>query len=162
MKHLESQTGLGKRKKAAWIFTPIGALFLILTLSIGNDPIFGSTFRLMGLGVAGFMLVGGLHGLLSKPVLTRDEQGLHMTGWLLPQSNFELPWGQLQKARLMTGIQGMDVLWLWDAGNKMRVLEEWRWESFDKLLEHVKGNLSERKLELETVAHPSPQRKGAA
>jgi hypothetical protein len=159
MNHKETSKALGQRNKIGWVFAVIGALALLFELTTTNDPVFGITFRLMGIGVGGLMLVWGLHGILSKPVLTTEAQGIRVAGWFLPQSNYQLPWDQVQKARLMTGVEGADTLWLWDTAGRLRLVEERRFDGFKAILDLVKTKLGERKIELEITQHPTPGRK---
>ena len=154
----ETPDALSKRKRIGWIASPIGLLILIFELTTTNDPYFGWTFHLMGLGVGGIMLVAGLHGILSNPVLWTGDNSIKISGWMLPQSNFDVGWGEITKASLSTSAPGTRVLFLWDKTGKPRLIEEQRFEGFESVLEHVKKNLAERKIVIEAFT-PLTQKK---
>jgi hypothetical protein len=154
----ETPEALSKRKKIGWIASPIGLLFLIMAFSLENDPYFGSTFRLMGIGTGGLILTAGLHGILSNPVLWTGDNSIKISGWMLPQSNFDLNWGDITKASLTTSAPGTRTLFLWDKAGKPRVIEEQRFEGFEPVLEHVEKNLAYRQIVIEAFT-PLAQKK---
>lgn len=149
MSHRETPIALSKRKKAGWIFTLLGALVLFFSCSLTNDRYFGSTFILMGVGSGGFMLIMGLHGLISNPELSVNEYRIEVRGWMLPASNFDIEWSGITKASLNANVPNARSLFLWDKAGKPRLIEEQRFDGFDSILEFVKEKLKERNIELE-------------
>lgn len=156
----ETPNALGKRKRAGWIFTVLGAFFLILSLTMTKDRYFGSTFILMGIGSGGFMLIMGLHGLISNPQMSINEYRVEVTGWMIPQSNFDLEWGNITKASLSANAPDARVLFLWDKTGKLRLIEEQRFDGFNSTLEFVRKKLAEKEMEVEPFVPLAPGRKG--
>lgn len=149
MTYHETPSALSKRKKAGWIFTILGALVLFFGCSTTNDPYFGSTFKLMGIGTGGFMLVMGLHGLISNPELSVNEYRIEVKGWMLPMSNYDLEWSNIAKAQLNSTIPNARMLFLWDKTGKLRQIEEQRFDGFNSTMEFVVKKLQEKGMEVE-------------
>lgn len=118
---------------------PFAGCGIWLTTSSEGD----TTLVFSGLGGLAFGLVTlivGLHGLLSKPLLTIGDDVITVSGYILPNSNWSLPWHGISNAKL-TGTAPTQVLWLESTGQPARVIENFRYERFDEMLKMVDERL---------------------
>lgn len=157
--HPETTAGRAKRTKA-------GTAFLIASLPIlacGGWLLFTSEGNFGfcssgagGLALGALALIWGLHGLTSKPLLRVDENGIAVSGYLIPSSNFLLPWGQIANARLF-GEGEAALLQLTAQNQKSHAIERYRYEGFEELLAEVEARLGHP---VEKASLTPPAKKG--
>jgi hypothetical protein len=111
----------------------------------------------MGIGMGGMFLLGAIHALVSKPVLTLNDAGVQVNGWLIPQSNVDLKWGDVSSARVTTDAAQIKVLWLTDKAGKVKGIEATRFEAFQEIMDFSQKKLTEKGIELEFVSLPAPK-----
>jgi hypothetical protein len=67
-------------------------------------------------------LVWGIHGLGSKPVWTISDQGLALSGYLLPNSNWRLSWSEIGHAKVQ-GAAPSQALIFYSADEPPKILK---------------------------------------
>jgi hypothetical protein len=98
-----------------------------------------------GLLIGVLLFIVGLHGVLSKPLLTIDDDRMVVSGYFLPNSNMNLPFSEITHAKLM-GIAPSQSLFFSTTG-KPRVIGSSSFERFEDILKIV----GER---MEQLGHP--------
>jgi hypothetical protein len=74
-----------------------------------------------GLSLGLLALAAGIHGLQSKPVWTISDQGVALSGYLLPRSNWSLAWSEIGHAKVQ-GAAPSQALIFYSADEPPKVL----------------------------------------
>jgi len=141
----------------------IGTVALLLVLPLAGCGVWlmtGSardiTFLCSGIGglsLGLLALVSGIHGLGSKPVWTISDQGLALSGYLLPNSNWSLSWSEIGHAKLQ-GAAPTQALVFYSASEPLKVLKviggPVQVEHFDQLVSLVGERLAQMGRPIET------------
>ena len=144
MDYQETTQSKKKRIRTGWIILPIGLALLWVGITLTDDPYFGSTYRLAGIGLGGLIVLGAIHGLFSKPVLTLDESGIRIRGYLIPTSNMDLKWAEISSSRVTKSAANRRFLWLTKSDGKFKLIEETRYEDFQGIVDFTQKKLAER------------------
>jgi hypothetical protein len=106
-----------------------------------------------GLALGLLALAAGIHGLQSKPVWTISDQGLALSGYFLPNSNWRLSWSEIGHAKLQ-GAAPSQALIFYSAGEPPKVLKviggPVQVEHFDQLVSLVSERLAQLGRPMET------------
>lgn len=153
---VETQKARSNRMKVAIIAIVLTLPFAVcgiwLTTSSEGDTslVFSG---LGGLALAVVTLTAGLHGLLSKPLLTINDDGLRVTGYIFPSSNWSVSWQGINHAKI-GGAAPMQVIWLESTGQPTRIVENSRYERFDEVVKIVDEKLSQLGIHIEANQPP--------
>jgi len=103
----------------------------------------GPSYRLAAIGIGGLIVLGAIHGLASKPVLTLNDSGIQINGYIIPTSNLDLKWDDVSRARVETN-PVQRLLWITSKEGKAKLIEERRYEDFQKIVDFCQTKLTER------------------
>ncbi len=150
MNYAEKATAKGKRIKTAWITLGVGVV--LLTAGFFAEGM----YILMGVGLGGIGVMGAIHGLVSKPVVTLGEDRAQITGWLIPSGNLDIQWDDVASARITTDAAGNKVFWLTDKLGKLKGIESTRFEGYEEIDAFCQKKLAEKGIEVAAVTLPAP------
>lgn len=147
----ETQTTRSSRRRTGFIALVFGGFFIVGGVVFSQTP----TNLLFGIGLGLLAIFGAVHALASKPVLSLDDAGIRIGGWLLPSSNMDLKWTDLAGASLATLVMKNSVrkrvLWLTDKKGRLRIIEEPNFENFPQIVDYLQEKLAGTGLNLEIV-----------
>jgi len=137
------------RIRTGWIILPIGLLFIWLGITMSSEGGYiGPIYRLAAFGIGGLIVLGAVHGLASKPVLTLNDSGIQIIGYIIPTSNLDLKWDDVSSSRIETNAV-QRLLWLTNKAGKARLIEENRYEGFQEIVDFSKNKLADKGIVLE-------------
>lgn len=165
MEFNETQTAKQKRFTAGWIFLGIGLLMLLGGLVLfdgggsGFEGLINGSTKIMAIGFGGWAALMGVLGLLAKPHLVVDGAGVKISGFVLPNANLDVKWEEISGAKVTTNSVQARVLWLTPKTGSVRLIEDFRYENFQQMLDLAQKNLAEKGITIEFTELPAPVKK---
>lgn len=141
----------------------IGLVSLILAVILGvsglilaarGESVFLTTLGLLGPVLAVLTLFLGVVGLLNRPSLFLNDEGVKVTGFVSPGANWTTAWNVIGSVRRVADLPDQQAFLFYDQAGKLIGLVDERFAEFDLAAQAITQRLAQQGINIEEWIPP--------